>query len=80
MLERRARIEREFVHEHPARLLEGFERLSLAPASVQGEHQLSARPFPKGLLADQALEFGYDLRMSPQRELSFDDLLPTVQA
>ena len=45
------RLDPELLHERPPGVLIGLERVGLAPAAIQGEHQLLAQPLPDGCSA-----------------------------
>ena len=47
--------------------------LSLGP--VEGDHQLSTKMFAERVLADESLELGNELRLTPEREIGVDALL-----
>src|SRR4029453_8649773 len=72
VLQLTARFEPEVVAESAARVLVGGERLGLPARAVEGEHQLSAKPFPKGVLADERLQLRDELVVAAERELEID--------
>ena len=51
------------------------ESLSLAPGSVEGEHQLSARALSQWMLSDECLQLGDERRVSSGLEICVDPLL-----
>ena len=80
LLQGRRRLDTQLVDEHLARVLVGLERLRLAPASVEREHELAARALAKRVLADERLELADELGGATELELRLDPLLDRRQA
>jgi hypothetical protein len=57
-----------------------LQRLGLAAAAVQGQHQLGAEPLPQRLLLDQAVELTGQLAMQAETQLGVDAGLQGAQA
>ena len=68
-------VDPELVGERRSVGLERPERLGLATAAVQGEHQQRPRAFPQRVAADQELALADDLVVPVQREQRFDPRL-----
>ncbi len=47
------RIDPEFLSEHPARRVEGCERIALATCPIAGQHEVAPQSFTEGMVADQ---------------------------
>ena len=58
-----------------SRVLVGLQRVGLAVAAVQREHQLAAQPLAVRVLADQRLQPADHLGVAAERELRLDELL-----
>jgi hypothetical protein len=69
-----SRLDPELLDELAPGVLVGLERVGLAVASVQREHQLRAQALPVGVLGDQRLELPHDLGVTAERELRLDQL------
>ena len=78
-LELVVRLEPELVVQQPPARAIDLERVRLAAAAIEGQHQLAAQTFPQWLLAHEPLELGNQLRVAPQRELGLDPLLARRQ-
>jgi hypothetical protein len=55
----------ELVHQHPPGALVGGQRLSLAPAAVQGQHQLGVEPLTPGVITRQLGQLPDQFRVQP---------------
>ena len=55
-----------------ARRLVGLERLGLAAAAVQREHQLAAQVLAQRVLSHQRLELADELGVAAEREVGLD--------
>ena len=75
LLERRARLDPELLHERPARLLVRLRRIPLPTAAVEREHQLAPQPFAERMLGHQRLELGDQLLVPAEVELCIDEIL-----
>src|SRR6266536_5311691 len=75
-----ARLQPEFLGQQPACAPIGGERVRLALAPVERNHQHPPEPFAQRLLRDEALELGDELRVAAESEPCFDLLLPADQA
>ncbi len=56
LLQRRARVDPELVHERPARVLVGVERLGLPPGAVERQHLLPAQALSQRVLPHEGGE------------------------
>ena len=56
------------------------QRIGLAVAAVQREHELPAETLPQGLLRGQALQFADQLASGAEGQIGFHALLDTVKA
>ena len=68
-------IDAELLGQRPAGLLVGGQRLGLAVAAVQREHELAACALAQRLAGDQGLDLPDHLRVAPQGQLGPDPLL-----
>src|SRR5207244_104819 len=75
LLELRARLDPELVHEQPATLAVARERVGLAPAAVEREHQLPPQPLAQRLVLDEPFELGDEAIVATELELGGDPLL-----
>jgi hypothetical protein len=55
--------------------LEDLAGVRLAPATVQGDHQLAGEPLAKRVLGEQPLGLGNHLRMTPHGEPRLEPVL-----
>ncbi len=74
-LERPAGVDPELVDERSTCLLIDLERLRLAPAAVEREHQLRAKPLMESVRHAELLELTDELAVAPAGEVGFDPLL-----
>src|ERR1035437_10502832 len=74
------RVQAEFLHEQMPRDAEGLQRLGRAARPVQGEHVLSAQPFPERMLVDQLAQLTGQRMMPAERELKVNALLEQADA
>ena len=51
-----SRLDPELLHQRPASILVGLQRVRLAIRAVEGEHQLRPKPLSVRMVADQRLE------------------------
>ena len=75
LLELGPRVEAQLVEQRLAGGAIRGERVGLAAGSVEGEHQLSARPLAERVRLDDRLELGDELRVAAEREVGLDPLL-----
>jgi hypothetical protein len=75
-----ARLQPKFLGQQPACTSIGGERVRLALAPVERNHQLPPEPFAQRMLRDEALELGDELRVVAESEPGFDVLLLADQA
>ena len=68
-------LEPQLLHAVQAALAIGVQRVSAAPAPVQGEHQLSAQPLVQRVRLDKRLEVGHDLVVAAEGQVGIDPLL-----
>ena len=73
--ERRPGLEPELLVQHAPGRLVGLERLGLAPAAVEREHQLAAEPLVEWVLLDQRLELGREIGVAAQLQLGVEQVL-----
>ncbi len=69
------RLDAELLDQAAARVLVGLQRVRLAIAAVQREHELPAQALAVRVRGDQRLELADHLRVAPQRELGLDQQL-----
>src|SRR5207344_3017693 len=74
------RLEPELVGEHAPRLLEGLERIRLAAAAVERQHQLPPQPLPERVVRQRRPERRCKLPMLAEREPDLKVLLERVDA
>ena len=74
-LQLRAGLDAELLDERPARVVVGRERLRLAAAAVERQHQLPAQPLAQRVRADERLELGDQLGVRAELEIGCDPLL-----
>ena len=74
-MERSARVEAELGGENPAPLRERLERLGLAAAPVERDHQLSSEPLAERLTTDALLELADELGVPPEGQVGLDPIL-----
>jgi hypothetical protein len=67
-----ARLDAELVHESRASLQVDVERVGLAAAAVEREHELRTESLSKRVQGEKRLEVGDDLGMPPEPEVGFD--------
>ena len=75
LLQLAAGFDAELLHEGLASLLIGRERLSLAARAIEREDQAGSRTLAHGLLRDQVLKLGYQLRVAAELEIGGDTVL-----
>src|SRR5207244_5216802 len=73
--ERGRGFEAEFLDERLAGPAVEVERLRLPPVSVEGDHQLAARPLAQRVVPDERFELREDLRVPAELELGVEALL-----
>ena len=71
----RARFDGQLLDQQRPPLLVGLERVRLATATVEGDHQLPAEPLAHRMLGDELLELGAHDGVTPERELGIDPVL-----
>ena len=64
----RPRLERKPVRQHTARLLERLERVGLAAAAIEREHQLAPQPLAEGFLLQRGAQRRHQLALLAERE------------
>src|SRR6266545_5120692 len=75
LLERRAGVDAELLHEGPPRVLEDVERVGLAAAAVEREHELAAQPLAERVLGDEGLQLADELAVAAPREVGVQPVL-----
>ena len=71
-------LEPELVGEHAPRLLERLERVRLAAAAVERQHQLPPQPLPERVIRERRTERRRELAMLAEREPDLEVLLERV--
>src|ERR671910_41359 len=71
-----SRLDAQLLHQCPASILVGLQRVSLAVRAVEGEHQLRPEPLSVRMVADQRLELCDHLGMTAEVQLGLDEVLP----
>ena len=74
----RPRLEPQLVGEHAPRLLERLERVGLAAAAVERQHQLPPQPLAEGVVRERRTERRRQLAMLAEREPDLEVLLERV--
>jgi hypothetical protein len=74
------RLDPQFLHKRPSRVLVRLQGIRLALAAVEGEHQLGAEALPVGMLGDQGLELPHQLDVVAEGELGIVQLLEGGQS
>ena len=72
------RLEPELVREHPPRLLEDLERIRLAPAAVERQHQLPPQPLAERVVGERRTKGRHELAMLAERERDLELLLERI--
>ena len=72
------RLEPQLVGEHAPRLLEGLERVRLAPAAVERQHQLPPQPLAERVVRQRRAKRGRELAMLAERERDLELLLERI--
>jgi hypothetical protein len=80
LLQLRARLDAQLVHEPPTRGAIGLERLGLASAAVEGDEPQALEALTQRVLAGQRLELDDHLRVPPQGEVGLDAVLERGEA
>ena len=68
----RAGLDAEVAGEHAARVLVGVERLRLAPAAVEREHELGDEPLARRMLGDEPAQLRDQLRVAAGGRVGLD--------
>src|SRR5262249_8821421 len=79
-LEPAARLQAELFYELAPCVLVDLQRLGLAVATVQGDHQLPAQALTQRVPGDEGLELGDKVAVAPEREVRVDPLLQSHEA
>src|SRR5262249_49942299 len=74
------RLEAELVAEHPVCAPVGGQRVGLAAAAVEREHQLRVQPLAQWVLRDERIEVRHELGVPCECEPGLDALLDRAQA
>ena len=72
------RLEPQLVGEHAPRLLERLERIRLAAAAIERQHQLAPQPLPERVLSERRLKRRDELPMLSERERNLELLFERV--
>ena len=78
--ERRGRHEPELLVEGPPQILQRRQRVRVAAAAIQREHELRPRALAERLAGDERLELGRHGGVVPERQLGVDAILDAVEA
>ena len=73
-------LEPQLVAEHAPRLLERLERVRLAAAAIERQHQLPPQPLPEGVVRERRAQRRRELPMLSERERNLELLLERVDA
>ena len=73
-------LERHLLREHPPGLAVGLERVGLAAAAVEREHQLPPKPLPERVLLERRTKRGDDLAVFSERERRLELLFERVDS
>jgi len=68
-------LETELLVQQPPPRAVDLERVCLAAAAVQGQHQLATEVLAERVAADEPFELGNELHLTPEREIGIDALL-----
>ena len=68
-------VDAELLDQDRAGPLVGQQRIGLPTRAIQRQHELRPQPLPQRLLADQPLQLGHQLPMTPQPQLRLDPIL-----
>ena len=79
LLQRRAGLDAELLDEQRPAVAVTRERLGLAAAAVERDHELAARPLAQGLFLDERLELGDEPGVLSQLEVGVDPLLQRIE-
>ena len=79
-LELRPGLDAELVHEPAAEIAIHGEGLGLAPARIEGTHELAREPLAKWTVGDERLQLRDELVVVAEREVGIDALLERRQA
>ncbi len=74
LLELATRLDPELLDQDPPPFLVGVERLGLPARPIEGEHVLTAEPFPDWMLLDQTLELADKLGVMRSIQVGLDPL------
>ena len=75
LLERRTRLEPKLVDEHLAAVTVGRQRVSLATAAIESEHELRPQPLAHRMRTHERLQLGDETAVATECELRLDALL-----
>ena len=73
-------FEAEFILERLAAAAVDIERVGVAPAAVESEHQLPEQPLTVGVAADEALEFADHVAVMAEQQVGVETVLERPQA
>ena len=59
------RLDADLLDERPPRVAVDLERLGLAPAAVEREHQLPGQPLAVAVMGDEVLQLAHELGVAP---------------
>ncbi len=76
----RAGVDAQLVDQHPPRALVGLERIRLATAAVQRQHQQRPILLPQRILIGQRPQLGHHLGVAAERKVGLDAALQGTQA
>ena len=79
LLQHRARLDPELVHQQPSAFAVAGERLRLPSAAVEREHQLPPRLLAQRLLLHERLQLADETLVPAELELRFDPLAERLQ-
>ena len=79
-LEIAARLDAELLDERLARRAKRLERVGLAAGAVEREHQMGPQRLAVGILGNERLQLGHELRVAAEPEVGDDQVLDHRQA
>ncbi len=79
LTQHRRRLQAKLLPQHAAKIPVDLERFCLPAATVEGEHELTAKTLPHRVLADELLQLGCEYARRPEGQTRLDPLLQARQ-
>ena len=79
LTEERRWLQTQLFPQHAPELVVGLQRFGLPAAAVKGEHELTAKTLPHGMLADQSLQLSSECARRAESQIRLDPLLQARQ-